>query len=104
MPEPGRAILTAGKRDISHDSAMPVPLRVFRPGEDAAPRPIGPFHKVTALNDQHAYLTGPDDNRLRVGDMVALGIGHPCTTFDKWQVIPLVDESWTVVGAIRTFF
>jgi len=103
-PEPGRAILTCGKRDISHDSAMPVPLRRFRPGEDAAPRAIGPFHRVTALNDQHAYLTGPDDGRLRVGDMVALGIGHPCTTFDKWQVIPLVDESWTVAGAVRTFF
>jgi D-serine dehydratase len=33
-----------------------------------------------------------------------LGVGHPCTTFDKWQVIPLVDEAFRVTGAIRTFF
>lgn len=104
VPEPGRAILTCGRRDISFDMGWPVPLRLFRPGQDEAPRPMGPFHKVVAMNDQHTHLVGPDDGLLRVGDMVAFGIGHPCTTFDKWQVMPLVDEDWTVTGAVRTFF
>lgn len=104
VPEPGRAILTCGKRDISTDAGNPVPLRIFRPGEDAAPRPIGPFWKIGGTNDQHGYLLGPDDGRVAVGDLVSLGLGHPCTTFDKWQVVMLVDEDWNVVGAIRTFF
>ena len=30
-PENGRTILTMGKRDVSYDSALPVPLRWFRP-------------------------------------------------------------------------
>jgi D-serine dehydratase len=103
VPEPGRAILTCGKRDISFDTGWPVPLRLLRDG--AAPAmPFGAFHKVTAMNDQHAYLLGPADGLLRVGDVVVLGVGHPCATFDRWQVIPLVDETFRVVGAVRTFF
>ncbi|WP_426956091.1 hypothetical protein [Muricoccus radiodurans] len=104
VPEPGRAILTAGKRDISADIGNPVPLWMLRAGRDAAPVRVSPFHKISALNDQHAYLTGPDDLGLAVGDLVALGLGHPCTTFDKWTVIPLVDDDLTVTGAVRTFF
>ena len=46
----------------------------------------------------------PADSPLQVGDMVALGISHPCTTFDKWQLIYLVDDAYNVTGAIRTFF
>jgi D-serine dehydratase len=36
--------------------------------------------------------------------MVALGVSHPCTTFDKWRLIPVVDETYTVRSAIQTFF
>lgn len=103
VPEPGRAILTCGKRDISFDTGWPVPLRLLRDGEGPA-MPFGAFHKIATMNDQHAYLLGPADGLLRVGDVVVLGVGHPCTTFDRWQVIPLVDEAFRVVGAIRTFF
>jgi len=46
----------------------------------------------------------PEDSPLEVGDMVALGISHPCTTFDKWQIMFLVDEAYGITGAIRTFF
>jgi D-serine dehydratase len=46
----------------------------------------------------------PEDSPLAVGDMVGFGISHPCTTFDKWQVVPLVDDDYTVVSAIKTFF
>jgi D-serine dehydratase len=103
VPEPGRAIITCGKRDISFDTGWPVPLRLLR-ANDTQPVPFGAFHKVSGMNDQHGYLTGPADGLLRVGDIVVLGVGHPCTTFDKWQVIPLVDEAFRVTGAIRTFF
>jgi D-serine dehydratase len=100
IPEPGRAILTCGKRDIGWDTGWPVPLRRVRDGEATA---FGAFHKVTGMNDQHGYLIGPTEF-LRVGDTVVLGVAHPCATFDRWQVIPLVDESFRVTGAIRTFF
>ena len=103
VPEPGRTIITCGKRDISFDTGWPVPLRLLR-ANDTQAVPFGAFHKVSGMNDQHGYLTGPADGLLRVGDIVVLGVGHPCTTFDKWQVIPLVDEAFRVTGAIRTFF
>ena len=41
----------------------------------------------------------------RVGDWVGFGLSHPCTTFDKWQLIPVVDaDGETVVDLIRTYF
>ncbi len=106
-PEPNRAILTVGRRDISFDSAMPTPLKWARPGPGATAKdlqPFGPGHVVTGLNDQHCYLQIPETSPLAVGDMVAFGISHPCTTFDKWQVICVVDDDYTIVSAIRTFF
>jgi len=41
---------------------------------------------------------------LRVGDMVALSISHPCTTFDKWRILFLVDDDYQITSAIETFF
>nr|NIP57771.1 amino acid deaminase [Gemmatimonadota bacterium]NIR78158.1 amino acid deaminase [Gemmatimonadota bacterium]NIT86725.1 amino acid deaminase [Gemmatimonadota bacterium]NIU30583.1 amino acid deaminase [Gemmatimonadota bacterium]NIU35408.1 amino acid deaminase [Gemmatimonadota bacterium] len=104
LPEPGRAILTAGKRDVSFDYGLPEPERWYRSGEHDGPRELGEGYAVVALNDQHAYLDVPGDTPLRVGDMVALGISHPCATFDRWQLLPLVNADYDVVGAVRTFF
>jgi D-serine dehydratase len=56
------------------------------------------------LNDQHCHMSVPPDSPLRIGDMVGFGISHPCLTFDKWQVICLVDDDYTITSAIRTFF
>ena len=103
-PEPGKAILTMGRRDVSHDADMPVPELWFRPGLHAAPRPIEPGCAISHLNDQHAHMTVPASAPFRVGDMVACGISHPCTTFDKWRLLFIVDDDYTVTSAIRTFF
>jgi D-serine dehydratase len=81
-----------------------VPLSWFRPGSAGGPKPLPAGHKVVELNDQHAHVVVPTDSPLQVGDMVALGISHPCTTFDKWQIMFLVDDAYGVTGAIRTFF
>jgi D-serine dehydratase len=35
---------------------------------------------------------------------VCLGISHPCTTLDKWRVIPVLDEDDRVVDVVHTFF
>ncbi|MGX1742333.1 alanine racemase [Bosea sp. NPDC055353] len=104
-PERGRSLLTLGKRDVTYDSALPVPLRWYRPGSAMTrPEPMPAGHNVLALNDQHCHLGTPEESPLQVGDMVAFGIAHPCLTFDKWAVLMLVDDDWNVTGAIRTFF
>jgi len=103
-PEPGRAILTLGKRDAGHDAGLPIPQVWYRPDTHRAPEPLSPGHALVEMNDQHAHMVLPAQSPLRFGDMVGLGISHPCTTFDKWRIIHLVDESYRVTGAIRTFF
>ena len=104
LPEPGLAILTVGKRDISYDQQMPIPLLACERGRTQA-RKVPASWRISALNDQHAYLKlGEDSQGLQVGDLVGLGISHPCTTFDKWRWMPLVDENYRVVDAVSTCF
>ena len=104
-PESGRAILTMGKRDVGIDTGMPVPLRWYRPaGGMPGPQVMPADHVVLTLSDQHCHLDIPPDSPLRVGDMVGFGNGHPCTTFDKWSMLLLVDEKYQVLQALKTFF
>jgi D-serine deaminase-like pyridoxal phosphate-dependent protein len=65
-----------------------------------------PESTVTKLNDQHAFLRlgGSDAERAEVGSWLEFGISHPCTVFDKWQMIPVLDDDDRVVELIRTFF
>jgi D-serine dehydratase len=104
-PEPGLAILSAGKRDASYDIELPIPVRWWR--DDARTLVDAPAGwTIRALNDQHAYLrfdpaTG---NAPRVGDRIGLGISHPCTTFDKWRWLAVVDDGYDVVDAVTTWF
>jgi D-serine dehydratase len=39
-----------------------------------------------------------------VGDLVALGPAHPCTTFDKRRTVHLVADDLTVLEALETYF
>ncbi len=92
-PEPGLAIVAMGRRDVSFDSDLPVPHGL-------------PDSRVDKLNDQHAYLRldPSDEKRVGVGDWLRFGISHPCTVFDKWQLIPVLDARGRVVDLVRTFF
>jgi D-serine dehydratase len=95
-----------GKRDASFDLELPIAGKWYRPGRDGSPRVVPAQWTITAMNDQHAYLRfeGNEDDEPRVGDLVACGISHPCTTFDKWRALFTVDDDYRVTGAIRTFF
>jgi D-serine dehydratase len=95
-PEPGRAICGFGKRDASYDIDLPTPLR--RAGADAPLRTAS----VEKLNDQHAFVR--HEGELAVGDVVVFGLSHPCTVFEKWPLVPLLDDADRVVGAVRTYF
>jgi D-serine deaminase-like pyridoxal phosphate-dependent protein len=100
-PEPGLALLGAGRRDVGFDAGLPVPLRVRRrDGKAAGLAGAG----VTGLNDQHAYLRLDPDTELAPGDLVCLGISHPCTTLDKWRLIPVLDKQDRVIDVVHTFF
>lgn len=105
-PEPGLAILAAGRRDVSFDVALPTPF-ARAPRGALQPAGVPASWRITALNDQHAYLRwdGADEAAApAVGERVGLGIAHPCTTFDKWQWMPIVEDDYRVVDAVRTFF
>lgn len=101
VPEPGLAIAGFGKRDAPYDAGLPVPLAVN--GEDGSARSLGDA-SVARLNDQHAFVEVPAEAAIRVGDVMTFGLSHPCTIFDKWRVLPVVDDDHRVIRLIQTYF
>jgi D-serine deaminase-like pyridoxal phosphate-dependent protein len=100
-PEPRLAFVTAGKRDLPYDIDLPLP--VLRRSGDAVTKLTGCV--MTKMNDQHGFVTLDAEDALEVGDWVCLGLSHPCTTFDKVPILPVVGaDGETVVDLIRTFF
>lgn len=95
-PEPDLALLDGGKRDFPFDEGLPTPQRIQ--GEAA----------VTATADQHTFLKLDPGVRLDVGDVVRFGLSHPCTAFDKWSLVPVLDDASAddpqVTGLVRTYF
>jgi D-serine deaminase-like pyridoxal phosphate-dependent protein len=97
-PEPGLALLNAGKRDVPSDLGLPTALEVR--GLDGSFRDLSTV-EVVALNDQHAYLLGAS---VAPGELVRLGISHPCTAFDRWRMVPMVDDEHRIVELLPTYF
>ncbi|MGC2582484.1 MAG: amino acid deaminase, partial [Acidobacteriaceae bacterium] len=102
-PEAEKAIVTMGKRDVAFDAGLPVPALRFRPGE-RQPHPAPVHWRVTKIMDQHAFLDIQPEDDLRVGDMLAFDILHPCLTFDKWRTILIVNARYDVVDIAETWF
>ncbi len=103
-PEPDRAIVTLGRRDVGTDADPAVPKWTFRPGRDAAPTAAPAHWTVFGHNDQHGYLRVDPADALAVGDLIGFGVSHPCTTFDKWRLVWGIDDDGRVTRAIRTYF
>ncbi|WMI57551.1 amino acid deaminase [Streptomyces rochei] len=101
-PSPGQAFTNAGKRDAAYDLHLPF-AQVVRPADGGPERPATGI-EVTGLSDQHAWLRTTEEADLEVGDWLGAGVSHPCTSFDKWQLIPVAEADGTVVDYIRTFF
>ncbi|MFE6530846.1 amino acid deaminase [Streptomyces rochei] len=101
-PSPGQAFTNAGKRDAAYDLHLPF-AQVVRPADGGPERPATGI-EVTGLSDQHAWLRTAEEADLEVGDWLGAGLSHPCTSFDKWQLIPVAEADGTVVDYIRTFF
>ena len=100
-PEPGLAIAGFGKRDAPFDEGLPVPL-LIRDLDGMLRDASG--SEVTRLNDQHAYVRLPESAQVKVGDLMCFGISHPCTAFDKWRVIPVVEQDYAVTELLETYF
>jgi D-serine dehydratase len=83
---------------------MPITSLHYRPGSSHAPQPAPSDWKITAMMDQHAFMSIPTGADIEVGDMLAFDISHPCLTFDKWRQVLLVDETFQVTGAVQTLF
>jgi D-serine dehydratase len=103
IPEPDLAVVAMGRRDAAFDSGLPRPALHYRPGSNE-PRDAPAHWEVTKLMDQHGYLKIAPGDDVRVGDMIGFNISHPCLTFDKWRVIPVVDEKYDVVDVVKTYF
>lgn len=103
-PEPTLAILSFGKRDVSYDIDLPIPIKWFDSTKHTLPEKVGENWKILKLNDQHAYLQISEEDAVAVGDLVGCGISHPCTTFDKWKLLYIVDDSYGVIDAVKTYF
>jgi D-serine deaminase-like pyridoxal phosphate-dependent protein len=95
-PERNFGVLNLGKRDIGNDLHNPIPIKSY----DGQVKSFSAV--VEKLNDQHGYLRGSNDFEL--AQLIGLGISHPCTTFDKWRLIPLVNDNYDVVDCLQTFF
>ncbi len=103
MPEEGKAIVAMGKRDAAFDAGLPTPAWHFRPG-GARPEAAPGHWTVTKMMDQHAYLEVLQEDDLRVGDMIGFDISHPCLTFDKWRMLPILNANYDVIELVQTFF
>jgi D-serine deaminase-like pyridoxal phosphate-dependent protein len=109
QPEPGLALFDAGKRDLPFDEGLPEVQRLRpRTAGDHATELTGVT--VTALNDQHGFLSfDPEaDAPVRIGDELRLGLSHPCTALDKWTLVPVIDDADAddpvVIDLLRTWF
>ena len=100
-PEKGLAIVGAGVRDIPVAEGLPVVHAIH--AADGSVRDGGALHPRKA-NDQHLYVDVPDDDLLAVGDVLELGISHPCAVFDRWRTLLVANGDGQIVGTALTYF
>lgn len=102
LPEKGLAIIGFGKRDAAFDAGLPQPTAHYRQGEK---QPFINNAMVTVdIMDQHAMVHYPESVQLQVGDIIVFSTSHPCLTFDKWKTLFLVDEEYTILEQMDTYF
>ncbi|CAF3407070.1 unnamed protein product [Rotaria socialis] len=104
IPETNRAIIGLGKRDVAFDAGFPLPVLHYR---SEWSKPIEIDHnnyKIILMMDQHAIMTCPSDHNLIVGDILVFDISHPCLTFDKWKKILLINNNYSVIDVLDTYF
>jgi D-serine deaminase-like pyridoxal phosphate-dependent protein len=102
-PEPGLALVGIGRRDVPFDLGLPTPGLLRTAGGRGDARDVS-GSSVRALNDQHAFVELAPGIVAKPGDWMSFGISHPCTAFDKWRLLPLIDDDHHVVDFVETQF
>jgi D-serine deaminase-like pyridoxal phosphate-dependent protein len=97
VPEADLAMLNYGKRDAGNDLHNPLPILKLGKKLEAFKG------EIEKLNDQHAFMK-ITPGTVAVGDIIGCGISHPCTNFDKWRLLPLVNDNYDVIDLIHTHF
>ena len=97
VPEADLAMLNYGKRDAGNDLHNPLPI--LKLGK----KPEAFRGEIEKLNDQHAFMK-ISPGTVAVGDIIGCGISHPCTNFDKWRLLPLVNDNYDVIDLVHTHF
>ena len=106
-PGPSRSSPSSGSASATCRSTSICPIAADR--AHAAPamsvRAERTARRSVELNDQHAYARGRAGPDARAwATWCGCGLSHPCTAFDKWRVIPVLDDEDRVIDAIATFF
>ena len=97
VPEADLAMLNYGKRDAGNDLHNTLPI--LKLGK----KPEAFKGEIEKLNDQHAFMK-ISPGTVAVGDIIGCGISHPCTNFDKWRLLPLVNDNYDVIDLVHTHF
>ncbi|QUJ66481.1 amino acid deaminase [Photobacterium sp. GJ3] len=100
MPEPCKAVIGMGKRDVAFDAGLPIPERAFRNGQPLEIQGL----EATHIMDQHTFVNVPAGTDLKVGDILVFSTSHPCLTFDKWRYLCVADDNDTVSRFVDTRF
>ena len=105
VQDTGTALLNIGRRDLYGEFGYPTPLRLYRDGQlletfDLERSEVA----ITIAYDHHAIVRCSGRLRVAVGDVVACGISHPSASFERWDVVYRVDEEFTIIEALKTFF
>jgi D-serine dehydratase len=97
-PEPDLLIVGCGRRDAPTDDQLPQVIGMLR---DRSRTDFPGRAESFAINDQHLFVRVDPGAGISIGDVLRLGISHPCGAFDRWRLIPLVDDDYVVSGWIE---
>lgn len=82
-PEPGLALIDAGTKVFSSDKSADLPFALPLDQSDYA---------LTRMSEEHGFITGPDTDKLSIGDTIILVPTHIC------PVVNLSDQYLVVNG------
>ncbi|MDB5552625.1 MAG: alanine racemase protein [Rhizobium sp.] len=102
VPETNLVIAGIGMRDAASDQGVPMPLKIWRDGQD-----LGEADHlfIEKFNDQHAFIRmNAAGLRPAVGDVIEFGLSHPCTNLDRHRLIWGLDPDHRVRCALSTSF
>ncbi|NIY83047.1 alanine racemase [Vibrio hepatarius] len=99
VPEPSKAVVGLGKRDVAFDAGLPKIERVIRDGKEIAIKGL----VASNVMDQHLFVDMPQEV-LQVGDILVMSTSHPCLTFDKWRFVGVINQDDVITHWMETYF